>query len=73
LASILRTCGKRAGDNRYAHELTTEDHHAPISAARHREGLRRVESLWRSPAAVAAWERARYHQPALFTFEEINQ
>jgi len=100
----------RAGDKRYAHELTTEDHHAltaallaspamvalsgyrhdavhgpleeagwartdfdvPISAARHREGLRRVESLWRNPAAVAACERARY-QPALFTFEEIDQ
>jgi len=37
----------------------------PISAARHREGLRRVESLWRNPAAVAAWERARV-QPSLF-------
>ncbi len=44
----------------------------PISAARHREGLRRVESLWRNPAAVAAWERARC-QPALFTFEEGDQ
>jgi hypothetical protein len=37
----------------------------PISAARCREGLRRVESLWRNPAAVAAWERTRA-QPALF-------
>jgi DNA adenine methylase len=93
----------RAGDKRYAHEMTTEAHHAltaallaspamvvlsgyrhaavhqsleeagwertdidvPISAARHREGLRRVESLWRNPAAVAAWERARA-QPSLF-------
>ncbi len=44
----------------------------PISAARHREGLRRVESLWRNPTAVAAWERARC-QPALFTFEEGDQ
>ncbi len=97
----------RAGDKRYAHEMTTADHHdltaallaspalcvlsgyrheavhrpreeagwehtdidVPISAARHREGLRRVESLWRNPAAVAAWECARC-QPALFTFEE---
>ncbi len=42
----------------------------PISAARHREGLRRVESLWRNPAAVAAWERARC-QPSLF--EGIDQ
>jgi len=93
----------RAGDKRYAHEMTTQDHHdltaallaspalcvlsgyryaaihrpleeagwertdfdVPISAARHREGLRRVESLWRNPAAVAAWERARV-QPSLF-------
>ena len=93
----------RAGDKRYAHEMTTQDHHeltaallaspalvvlsgyrhdavhgpleeagwartdfdVPISAARHREGLRRVESLWRNPAAVAAWERARA-QPSLF-------
>ena len=93
----------RRGDKRYAHEMTTEEHHAltaallaspalcvlsgyrdaaihrpleeagwertdidvPISAARHREGLRRVESLWRNPAAVAAWERARV-QPSLF-------
>ena len=39
----------------------------PISAARHREGLRRVESLWRNPAAVAAWERAQAQQP-LFDF-----
>jgi len=31
----------------------------PISAARQRAGLRSVESLWRNPAAVAAWERAR--------------
>jgi len=35
------------------------DFDVPISAARHREGLRSVESLWRNPAAVAAWERAR--------------
>ncbi len=41
------------------------DMDVPISAARHREGLRRVESLWRNPAAVAAWERARV-QPSLF-------
>jgi len=44
----------------------------PISAARHREGLRRVESVWRNPAAVAAWERAQA-QPSLFAFEEIGQ
>ena len=37
----------------------------PISAARYREGLRRVESLWRNPAAVRAWESARV-QPRLF-------
>ncbi len=93
----------RAGDKRYAHELTTADHHdltaallaspalvvlsgyryapvhrpleeagwertdldVPISAARHREGLRRVESVWRNKAAVAAWERA-HAQPSLF-------
>jgi len=44
----------------------------PISAARHREGLRRVESLWRNPAAVAAWEHARC-QPPLFTLKEVDQ
>jgi len=44
------------------------DMDVPISAARHREGLRRVESLWRNPAAVAAWERARV-QPSLFEFD----
>jgi len=48
------------------------DMDVPISAARHRAGLRRVESLWRNPAAVAAWERARC-QPSLFTFEEVDQ
>lgn len=91
----------RAGDKRYAHEMTMEDHrdltaallaspamcvlsgyrHAavhgpleeagwertdidvPISAARRREGLRRVESLWRNPATVEAWERARAQLP----------
>jgi len=45
------------------------DFDVPISAARHREGLRRVESLWRNPAAVAAWERARAQPPL---FGEIN-
>jgi len=37
----------------------------PISVARHREGLRRIESIWRNPAAVEAWKRARA-QPSLF-------
>ncbi len=93
----------RRGDKRYAHEMTTEDHHEltaallaspalvvlsgyrhdavhrpleeagwertdidmPISAARYREGLRRIESIWRNPAAMEAWERARA-QPSLF-------
>ena len=41
------------------------DFDVPISAARQRAGLRSVESLWRNPAAVAAWERARV-QPSLF-------
>ncbi len=41
------------------------DFDVPISAARHREGLRRVESVWRNPAALEACARARL-QPRLF-------
>jgi len=42
---------------------------APISAARQRVGLRSVESIWRNPATVAAWERARSQLPL---FERIE-
>jgi len=43
------------------------DFDVPISAARQREGLRSVESLWRNPAALEACARL---QPRLFALDD---
>ncbi len=48
------------------------DFDVPISAARQREGLRSVESLWRNPAALEACARARL-QPRLFAVEDDEE
>ncbi len=44
----------------------------PISAARQRVGLRRIESVWRNPAALEACERTRL-QPRLFALDDDEE
>ncbi len=48
------------------------DFDVPISAARQRVGLRRIESVWRKPAALEACECARL-QPRLFAADDDDK
>lgn len=48
-----------------------QDFDVPVSAARLQASMRRTESVWRNPAAVAAWRTARMQQP-LFTDCEVT-
>jgi len=44
-----------------------------LSSPRQRTGVRRVESIWRNPSAVAAWMQARQQQPLFSNESEYSE